>query len=147
MEMDAVVNVITGIIATVWSTCRGVGHSLGSTGAALVHSLQQSSWTDLMERAQTKWQWVKGWLSVLKGIISTAWESDAGRLVLLIAAINLANNLLALVRMVAILMGIAARVMYFIYKIMTNMVHLFARMVMFPYRLLGTVATLIGSLF
>ena len=56
IEMDLLIQVASGIIATVWSPCRGVARSLGSTGAALVHTVQHLSWTDLMEDAQTTGQ-------------------------------------------------------------------------------------------
>lgn len=147
IELDTITNHTSGIIATVSSTCRGVGHSLGSTGAAWVHTVQQVSWTDLMEDARTQWQWLKEWVLVLMHLIIKANETAVGRLMLIVSAISLINNLLVLVRTAVILARTAIFVICLIGTIMTSIVRLFARIVVFPCRLLGNGAAFIRRLF
>ena len=147
IEMDLLIRTATSIIATVWSPCRAVGRSLGSTGAALVYTVQQSSWTDLMEDAQTRGQWVKAWLSILTNFILTVNDTAVGRLLLLVAAISLINNILALIQTVSLLATIATSIMRLVYRTLTYILHLLTRIVTFFCRFLGNVVAFIYSLF
>ena len=147
VEMDPFTQITSGIIGAFWSPCRGVCRSLASTGAALVYMVQQLSWTDLMEDAQTTGQWVKAWVSIFTNVIVTANDTSVGRLLLLVATMSLINNMLALVRTVSLLARIATSVVRLIYKTITYMVYLLARIVTFFCRFLGNVVAFIYSLF
>ena len=147
IEMDSLIRTTVRIITTIWRPCRGVGRFLGSMGAALLYTVQQSSWTDLMEDAQTTGQWVKGWVTILTNFIMTANDTSVGRMMLLLAAMSLINNILTLIRTVSVLASIATFVARLIYRTITYMVHLLTRIVTLFCRFLGNVVAFICSLF
>lgn len=89
-----------------------------------------------MEDAKVTLQSLKDWCIILMNLAIKASGTHWGRLMLLMAAVLLVNNLLALIRAIGVLVKIPISVVRLVYKVMAYVVGLLTRMAIFPFRLL-----------